>query len=142
MNMESAPAKYQPLLLFDGECKLCHGLVQFILRNDDEQRYHLSALQTDFSKDLLEKAGLRTDSPETVVLFADDQYYTHSSAALRIMTLLGGIWKLAGIFWIVPKPLRDWIYRLIAGNRYQWFGKYETCRMPGPEWKERFIGDL
>lgn len=81
---------------------------------------------------------LRSDL-QTVVLWSQGQVLTRSDAVLTVLTQLGGVWSLAKIFWVVPRPLRDLFYRLVASNRYSWFGRRETCRLPTKEERERIL---
>jgi predicted DCC family thiol-disulfide oxidoreductase YuxK len=78
-------------------------------------------------------------SPDSIVLFEHDKFYFKSTAALRIARKLSGAWPILYIFMLIPSPVRDWVYNIIAKNRYRWFGRMETCWMPKPEWKEKFL---
>ncbi len=127
------------MLLFDGVCNLCNASIQWVLKHDKKNRFRFAALQSDTGRMLLEGAGLSNEKLETVVLVDGDRFFTHSDAVLEIARRLGGIWSLARVGRIVPRPIRDVLYMWIARNRYRWFGKKEQCMLPSPEWKGRFI---
>jgi predicted DCC family thiol-disulfide oxidoreductase YuxK len=129
-----------PIVLFDGVCNLCSGSVQFLLKRDPEGLFRFAPLQSDVGRRLLAEHGLTVDSLSSVVLIEDGKVWQESSAALRIARHLPGAWKLLRSFAVVPRPLRDAVYRWIARNRYRWFGKTETCWLPTPELEERFLG--
>ena len=135
-GMAAAP----PIVLFDGVCNLCNGSVQFLLKRDREGRFRFAALQSDTGRSLLAEHGLDPNALSSVVLIEDGKIWQESSAALRIARYLPGAWKLLRVFAAVPRPLRDAVYRWIARNRYRWFGKTETCWLPTPELKARFLG--
>ena len=88
---------------------------------------------------MLQRSGLPADHMDSFVLIDNGKVYTRSSGALRVLWRLGGAWSLLYIFWIVPKPLRDWVYDQVARRRYRWFGKKEECWLPRPEWNDRFL---
>ena len=128
------------IILFDGVCHLCDATVKFILPRDRAGVFRFATLQSDFARNLLGKHGLPvTHPPQTIFLVDGGEVYDRSTAALRIACRLGGAWRLLAAFWIIPKPLRDWVYALIALNRYRWFGRYEECPLPPADWKARFI---
>ena len=138
-DMESAPA--DRLVLFDGVCNLCNGAVQFIIDRDRTTRFRFAALQSDRAAKIIEERGLtvRTDEPDSVMLIEDGKVYDRSDAALRIARELDGIWPVFYAFIVVPRFLRDAVYKFIARHRYAWFGKTETCRVPTPELRARFL---
>ena len=128
-----------PVLLFDGVCNLCNGWVQLVIRNDPEGRFRFAALQSEKGQELLKQYGLPHEQFTTLVLIENGKVYTRSSAALRIAKQLNGAWPLLYAFIAVPAFLRDGVYNLVAGNRYAWFGKQESCMLPTPELKARFL---
>lgn len=128
-----------PVLLFDGVCNLCNGFVQFVILRDPHATFRFAALQSEAGQQLLQKAKLSATSLNTVVLYEQNQFYTHSDVALRIATHLGGWWRIFTIFKIIPKSVRDHIYNWIARNRYRWFGKQASCMVPTPALKARFL---
>ena len=127
------------VVLFDGVCNLCNGSVQFILKRDPHGRFRFASLQSDAGRRLLRAHGLPADALESVVLVEDGRAWTHSDAALRIARGLSGGWRAAGALRVVPRPLRDAVYGLVARNRYRWFGRRESCMVPTPEWRARFL---
>jgi predicted DCC family thiol-disulfide oxidoreductase YuxK len=129
-----------PIVLFDGVCNLCSGSVQFILRRDPAGTFRFASLQSDLAQRLLTERGLDPKALDSVVVVDGDRFYRESDAALRVARDLKGAWKALTVFRLIPRPIRDWAYRLIARNRYSWFGKAETCWLPTPELRERFLG--
>ena len=138
-------------MLFDGTCNLCDRSLQFILNHEADAELKFTALQSDAGREVLATVaspaeverlvtGTKgTGDPDTVVLVEDGRLYSHSSAALRIMSHLRWPWRWGRVFVVVPRPLRDVVYRWIARNRYRWFGKAESCRVPTPELRARFL---
>ncbi|MCS6832078.1 MAG: thiol-disulfide oxidoreductase DCC family protein [Flammeovirgaceae bacterium] len=127
------------IILFDGVCNLCNSSVNFIIERDKKRRYKFASLQSETGRKLLEKMGLPSNKLDSIVLIEDETVYFKSTAALKIASQLDGFWKIFGIFRLVPRPLRDAAYDLIAKNRYRWFGKKASCRIPTPELKTRFL---
>ena len=129
----------QPVLLFDGVCNLCNGAVQFVIKNDKKQEFRFAALQSEAGKALLQEYGLPADALDTFVVIKNGKSLTRSTAALEVAKTIGGIWSLAYVFIIIPKFVRDAIYNWVAQNRYRWFGKKESCMIPTPELRSRFL---
>jgi len=140
-------------VLFDGKCNLCNGSVQFIIDHERAPNLRFAPLQSDIASERL-KATLGEDAtralvlgaagsgdPDSIVVIEDGKAYTHSTAALRLAAHLTAPWRWAFVFYVVPRFIRDLVYRWIARNRYRWFGKTESCRVPTPELRARFIGD-
>lgn len=127
------------IILFDGVCNLCNASVNFVIRHDKKGQFLFASLQSDAAREILLHFNLENLNTDTVVLVEDNKIYDKSSAALKIAKQLDGIFKVFSIFFIVPKFLRDWIYVIIAKNRYQCFGKRESCMIPSPELKNRFL---
>jgi predicted DCC family thiol-disulfide oxidoreductase YuxK len=127
------------IILFDGVCNLCSGAVKFVLKRDRKGWFRFAALQTDTGRQLLESHGLPLDSMATIVLIEGSACFTKSTAALRIARHLGGLWPLATVFRIVPRPIRDAVYDFVARHRYRWFGKKPSCMIPSPEEAARFL---
>lgn len=138
MNGMEAPA--HPLVLFDGVCNLCNRSVQTILRHDRRARFRFASLQSPLGEKLRDDLGIDRQKVDSVILVEGGRWYKESDAALRIANGLGGLWRAFRVFRLVPRPLRDAAYRLIARNRYRWFGKTETCWIPTPELRGRFLG--
>jgi len=124
-------------IFFDGVCNLCNGAINFVIDRDTSGRYQFASLQSEVASEHLPERYTALDS---IVLYkVSGKIYDKSSAALEIAKGLGGGWSLFYVFKIIPKFIRDAIYNWIARNRYKWFGKRATCRMPSPELKERFL---
>ncbi|MFD2210533.1 thiol-disulfide oxidoreductase DCC family protein [Virgibacillus halophilus] len=126
------------VVLFDGVCNLCSASVQFIIKRDPGSFFKFASLQSEAGEKLKHKYGIRHDL-QTVVLIEEGRFYTESTAALKIARHLRGFWKLLYMFIIVPKPLRNLIYRYVARHRYQWFGKKNSCMIPTADMKKRFL---
>lgn len=127
------------IILFDGVCNLCNRAVDFLLRHDRTGSLLFASLQSQHGERLLREAGLPKGDLDSFVFIEDNRVSMRSTAALRVMKALGGFWKLPYIFIVIPAPLRDAIYRWVARNRYRWFGKRETCRIPTDAEKARFL---
>lgn len=128
-----------PIVLYDGVCGLCDRSVQLILRNDRRGRFRFAALQSQAGRALLEKFGLPPEALDSVVLVEGDQAWRKSRAALRIARRMDAPWPLLWPLRIVPRPLADWTYDLVAKNRYRIFGKRDACMIPPPEVRARFL---
>lgn len=128
-----------PILLFDGVCNLCNASVQWVIKRDHKGIFRFAALQSDIGQQLLQQLGRSTTDFDSAVVIDGDKVFTESDAPLTIASHLGGVWQMARIFWLVPKPIRDAVYRFVARNRYRWFGRTESCMMPQPGWKARFL---
>jgi predicted DCC family thiol-disulfide oxidoreductase YuxK len=118
---------------------MCNGTVQFILKKDKKKQFRFASLQGNFGQDTLKKFGLPVGNPNSFILLEGEKIHTHSTGALRVFRHLGGIWELLYAFIIVPRFIRDGIYNFIAGNRYKWFGQRDSCYLPSPELKNRFL---
>ena len=129
----------RPILLFDGVCNLCNGVVQWVIERDPEGQFRFAALQSDAGQRLLEQHGLPTEAFDSFVMVDGDTYYTKSTAALRIARKLGLPYAILYPAIVVPKFVRDRVYDWVAANRYDWFGKRESCMMPTPEREARFL---
>jgi predicted DCC family thiol-disulfide oxidoreductase YuxK len=127
------------LVLFDGVCNFCNGSVNFIIRHDKQKRYLFVPLQEPLGKKLLTAYQLPEDYLDSLILLSNDRAYSHSTAALRIGEGLGGWWKGLRLLRMIPAFLRDAVYKIIARNRYRWFGKKESCMLPSADVRERFL---
>jgi predicted DCC family thiol-disulfide oxidoreductase YuxK len=127
------------IVLFDGVCHLCTSTVQFIIKRDPQGYFTFASLQSEVGRTLLEEHGLQPDALETLVLVEGSHCFTRSDAALRVAQQLSGGWSLLRILLLVPKPIRDWGYTIIARNRYRWFGRRETCMVPSRDILNRFL---
>jgi predicted DCC family thiol-disulfide oxidoreductase YuxK len=126
------------IVIFDGICNLCNGFVNFVIDRDPDFTFKFVANQSEIGQQLIQDFQLPL-TLDTIVLIEGDRCYTHSTAALRIFRQLTGAWAWLWYLTIVPRPLRDLIYRWIARNRYRWLGKSLSCRMPTPELQQRFL---
>lgn len=131
--------KEQPIILFDGICNFCNGAVNFIIRQDKKAVFKFAPLQSKKGQELVEKFNLPKTNFDSFVLIENGKAYKRSTAGLRLYNKLPWYWKWTQVFWIIPGFLRNGIYDLIAKNRYKWFGKKETCMIPTPEVKNRFL---
>lgn len=132
-------SKTNPILLFDGVCNLCNGAVQFVIKYDSKNTLRFAALQSETGQQILEHFNLPKEDIFSVILVENEKVYVRSSAALRMYKNMGGIMSLMYFFIIVPRPIRDVVYNFIAKNRYKWFGEKESCMIPTPELKARFV---
>lgn len=128
-----------PVVFFDGVCNFCNASVNFIIDRDKRNRFRFAALQSDYAHQQLTALGVDPTKMDTVVLLQNGRLYQCSTAALRIAKQLDGLWPLWYVFIIVPPFIRNFFYDIVARNRYRWFGKRDTCRMPTPEERERFL---
>lgn len=127
------------ILLFDGVCNLCNGIVQFTIKRDPHAKFKFASLQSESGQILLQQFGLPTNDFNSFVYIKGDNYFLKSSAGLHVLKDLGGPWKLLYAFIVVPKPIRDFVYNIIAKMRYKVFGKQETCMIPTSDLKQRFL---
>ena len=127
------------LVLYDGVCNLCNSSVQFILKHDPKGTFRFAALQGELATALLAGNDLPADRLDTLVYLRNGKLLTRSTAALNIAKGLRFPWPLLAVFLLIPAPLRDGVYRWVAGNRYRWFGKQEQCMVPTPAVRARFL---
>ena len=115
------------IILFDGHCNLCSATINFIIKHDENHLYSLVSLQSDKGQDYLKQYNLETDTFDTVILIENNQVYIKSTAALMIIKNLSGVVRYLHIFIFIPAIIRDFIYNIIAKNRFSIFGKRTTC---------------
>ena len=138
------------VVLFDGVCNFCDASVNFVIEHDRDGYFSFAPLQSEVGEKLAHDHGLRSETAkaatnsdlipiDSVILIEDSAAYTHSTAALRIVRRLGLPWSLLYAFIIVPKPVRDYLYRLFARYRYRVFGRKDECMLPSPEVRARFL---
>lgn len=126
------------ILFFDGVCGLCNWSVDFVMRRDLKGVIQFAPLQGDTARELLTSADLNDLS--SMVFWVGGRSYRKSAGVVRVLWQLGPFWKiLAVLLWLIPLPLRNLGYSLVASNRYHWFGKKETCRLPTPAERTRFL---
>ena len=127
------------VLIFDGVCNLCAHSVKFILRHESEPRLRFVPVQSVAGARMMREFGLSPEDTRTFVLVIDGKALVKSDAAVRVSRYLRGPWKLLGAVRVLPRPIRDWTYDLVARNRYRWFGRAESCMVPTPEVRARFV---
>lgn len=127
------------IVVFDGQCLLCNGWVQFLLRHDRRGRFRFASIQGEAGGRMLADAGLRVEGLQTLLLVDGDRSWQHTDAILRVLHGLGWPWRLAWAAWLIPRPLRDGLYRWLARNRYRWFGRSAQCMVPDPQVAARFM---
>jgi len=139
--MDAMEGRTSKIILYDGVCNLCDGAIRFVLPRDKAGEFRYAALQSDYAKSILARHAIaESEALESLILIENDRPYLYSSGVLRIARSLPFPWSLAAIFLVVPRFVRDGIYRWVARNRYRWFGKQESCLLPKPEWRDRFLG--
>jgi predicted DCC family thiol-disulfide oxidoreductase YuxK len=127
------------IVVFDGVCNLCARSVKFILAHEAAPTLRFTPLQSAAGARLLGELGFDPADAKTFVLIADGKAYVKSDAAIRVASYLRGAWKLVGAIKIIPRPIRDWMYDVVARNRYRWFGRVETCIAPSPTLRARYL---
>ena len=133
------------IVFYDGVCGLCNRLVQFLLKRDKQDKLRFASLQSDFAAAVLTRHGIDPKDLDTLHVVENynqpnERVLNRSTAILRAGRELGGVWAIAAsVGVIVPKPVRDFVYRFVATNRYKVFGKYETCMLPEPRHRAKFL---
>jgi predicted DCC family thiol-disulfide oxidoreductase YuxK len=134
-----------PILLYDGVCGLCNGLVQSVLRRDRKASFRFAALQSELATRLLARHGVKADNLDTVYVVVNpdqpgDSLLARSDAVLYVLGQLGTVWRATAFaLAVLPRFLRDWGYNFVARHRYRIFGRYDTCPIPSPETRSRFL---
>lgn len=128
-----------PIILFDGICNLCNKVVQFVIRHDHKAKFRFGSLQSAAAQKLIAGIDTGLGHIDSIILVTNGKAYTKSAAAIKIMQMLGGIFKLSSVFMLLPEFFRDGVYDVIARNRYKIFGKRDTCMIPTAELQNRFI---
>ena len=127
------------IILFDGVCNLCSGVVRWIIPRDPHGTIHFAALQSAAGHALANQYGIDTHTLSTIIFIHDDHAYTASDAALHICTLLSWPWPLLAPLRFIPRPIRDAVYFFVARHRYRWFGQSDSCMLPLPAYQSRFL---
>lgn len=136
--MSPYPSDAPPLVLyFDGVCGLCNGVVDWLISKDANAMIRYAMLQGETARKHLPEKVIQDLS--TVVFVAGGEIHLRSSAVIEATAHLGGIWRVVRVLKLIPRPLRDAVYRAVAQNRYRWFGKKESCRIPSPSERARFL---
>ena len=133
-----------PIVLYDGVCGLCNRLVQFILKRDKHDRFRFASLQSSVGGEILRRHGANPLDLDTFYLVLDydqptEYLLARSDGIVYALTQLGGIWQIAGLGKAVPKAVRDVLYNFVARHRYQVFGKHESCMLPEPKHRAKFL---
>ena len=126
------------IILFDGMCTFCNRSVQFIIHHDPHEHFLFASLQSDIGQHLLREHSI-PESEDSLILMEQNSYYTQSTAVLTIARHLNGLFPLLYILIIIPRSIRNLVYRYIANNRYKWFGKRTSCKIPTTKEKKRFL---
>ena len=133
-------AENKKIILFDGVCNLCSSAVQFIIKHDKKDIFRFVALQSDLGKEICTYIGVDQTKIDSIIMYHPAvAYYYKSNAVIEIAEDLGGLYSIMTIFKILPEKLRNYIYDYIAANRYKWYGKKESCMIPTPELKAKFL---
>lgn len=133
--------KTHGIILFDGICNFCNGVVQFLIRRDRHDYFRYCPLQSPKGQALLKQFDLKTTSSQSVVLIENGKAWQKSDAFYHMMKRLPGGWKIFYLIIIIPRFIRDGVYEFISRNRYKWFGKRETCMIPTPEQRKKFLSE-
>ena len=137
--MENLP-KNKKIILFDGVCNLCNDSVLTIIKYDKKNGYVFASLQSEIGSEILKHIGVSPNEIDSIILYEPKvSYDIKSTAALKIMSDFGGLWSLSKLAWLFPVFFRDFVYDVIAKNRYQWFGKKAQCMIPTPELRSKFL---
>ena len=128
--MDQSDSFDHPVILFDGMCNLCSGVVQFVVKSDKKDYFKFASLQSDYGKLLLTQNGLPISEFNSFLLYYNNKLYYKSTAALMVARLMGRGMQLLYFFIIIPRVIRDYIYTIISQNRYKWFGKKTVCWIP------------
>jgi len=132
--------KNKKIIPFDGVCNLCNNSINYVIDKDKHDVFRFVSLQSDLGQEIQQYIGYQDTNLNTIILYVPGEaYYTKSSAAIKIMNEFGGLWKGINIFLILPESIRNIAYNYVAKNRYKWYGKEESCRIPTPELKAKFL---
>ncbi|MGV3696918.1 thiol-disulfide oxidoreductase DCC family protein [Flavobacterium sp.] len=136
----SALPKDKKILLFDGVCNLCDSAIQFVIKHDKKDVFRFVPLQSELGRSIIKHLGIDTSKVDSMLLYEPGvAYYYKAQAAIRISRYMGGIYSMIGIFSVLPRGFLDWVYDYVARNRYKWYGKKESCMIPTPELKAKFL---
>ena len=128
------------IILFDGVCNFCNASINFIIDRDSRNKFSFASLQSEIGRKLLQQYQVPdTNSLDSVVLIKNGKVYKKSAAALEIVKDLNGLWPVLSVFNLLPTFILDTFYDLLAKNRYKLFGKSETCRIPTPQLRQKFL---
>ncbi len=133
--------KNKQLILFDGVCNLCNSSVLYVIKRDYENKFLFAPLQSNIAKSITTEYKIDTNKVDSILLYnpKKQKVYSKSTAALQVAKQLNFPTKLMAIFLVIPAFVRNWVYDYVAKNRYKWYGKKETCMIPTPELKAKFL---
>jgi predicted DCC family thiol-disulfide oxidoreductase YuxK len=142
--LRTSQTESHPIVLYDGVCGLCDHLVQFLLKRDHGDRIRFASLQSEFTSQLLTRHGVDPKDLDTVYVVknhgqTNEELLARSDAILYMVSQLEGIWSLSGIARVLPRGFRDAVYKIVARNRYRIFGKHESCMLPEPQHRAKFL---
>lgn len=132
-------AENYEIVLFDGICNFCNSSINFVIDHDPEKHFKFASLQSEIGQEILRKYNKNTKNFDSVILLKNNTLYEKSAAALEITKHLSGLWKYLTVFGVLPTFFLNFFYDIVAKNRYRIFGKADSCRMPIPELRERFL---
>lgn len=132
-------AKYERVIVFDGVCNWCNASVNFTMDHDPQRKFVFGTLQSEAGQKILDELNLSTDDFSTFLLIERGQVFAKSTAGLKVVRHLSGLWPIFYVCIVIPRPIRDAVYNVIARHRYQWMGKTEACRVPTHAERERFV---
>lgn len=138
MEISELP-KGKKIIVFDGVCNLCDNTIQFVIRHDKKDVYRFVSLQSELGQKIIRHLGISATMDSTILYEPNKAYYYKSDVAFRILKDISGIHKILLLFSVLPKSMLDSIYDYVAKNRYRWFGKKESCMIPTPELKDKFL---
>jgi predicted DCC family thiol-disulfide oxidoreductase YuxK len=127
------------IVFFDGICVLCNASVRFIIKFDKQKHFYFATLQSDVAKEILLHQSKKIQQKDSILLWYKNKVYTESSAVLMLARILGGFFWITQLFWIIPKFIRDFFYKIVAKNRYKWFGKLDSCMVLEDESRGRVL---
>ena len=137
--VEEFESRDDSVILFDGTCNLCAAAMRFVVRHDKRMIFRFAPFQSDAAKEICQKHAINPDRLETWLLIRRDRLYSRSDAVIIIAREIGGIWGCLALLRCVPRPVRDWAYRVVARNRYRWFGRRDACLTPSDDLRRRFL---
>jgi len=138
-NVKMELPENKNIILFDGVCNLCNNAITFVIKRDPKDLFRYTPLQSDAGTYLCNKYTIDTTKVDSIILIQNNKAYIKSTAALKIARHLSGFYPLFSLFLILPSIIRNWVYDYIANNRYKWYGKKESCMIPTPELKAKFL---
>ena len=133
------PEQSYSIILFDGVCNLCNSSINFVIKRDKNDAFKFATLQEEVGQLLLKRYSIDSLDTDSIILIENGKAYVKSTAALRVARKLSSAWPLMYGFMIIPAFIRNWVYDYIAKNRYKWYGKQDSCMIPTPALKSKFL---